>query len=152
MIIIFTFPDTPCEQEEDCDHMISLGRTRGQCHRNWRKLPVASRVNQEFRHTFLKHYAVVFEQDFAAKNGLRSLASKTRPLCFRPIKDNLYIPEHVLLSDRKYAFVKWIKYIQVKAPGKIEKIQEIVSLLLMFYAHSRDLHFSRVSAYIGQRN
>jgi hypothetical protein len=134
MIIIFTFPDTPCEQEEDCDHMISLGRTRGQCDRNWRKLPVASRVNQEFRHTFLKHYAVVFEQDFAAMNGLRSLASKTRPLCFRPVKDLLYIPNEALLPTKSYKFLRWIKYIQAKAPQKIERIREVVSLLSIYHA------------------
>jgi hypothetical protein len=41
--------------------IISLGRTRGECDKGWRKLPVAHEVNQEFRYTFLKHYAVVFE-------------------------------------------------------------------------------------------
>jgi hypothetical protein len=143
MIIVFTFPDTPCEEEEDCDHMISLGRTRGQCDRNWRNFPVARKVNQEFRHTFLDHYVVVFEQDFAAMNGMRSLASFTRPLCFRPTKDSLYIPDEALLLKRSYAFLKWIKYVQAKAPGKVEKIQEVVSFIPTIHAQ----HYMQVAEF-----
>jgi len=81
-------------------------------------LPFTLHVNSESRRETLKHYCVVFRQDFP--HNRTQPQYKELPLCFDPAKDYLYLPIWSIGMDSQF---EWIQYLDSKIPGGLEMIR-----------------------------
>jgi len=88
--------------------------------RNTPDLPVTLFVNHESREEALRHYCIIFPQDFLDRGSC-----KPKPLCLDPSKDSFYFSLYSVLLTYPSRFKSWLEFLDHQIPGGLQKFKTL---------------------------